>query len=389
MKILSINSGSSSLKFGIYNVEDGEAQVLYSGEVEGIGAEQSKTSLKDASGKALGQNSERVADQEAAFQTFAKMYHELKMPLLRAVGHRLVHGGPKLQEHRQITPWVLQELEAAAHFAPLHLPNALHLIRLAQMSFPALPHFACFDTAFHRTLPEAAARFALPEAFWEGGVRRYGFHGLSCESILHRLGGSVPRNLIVAHLGSGASLTAIANGKSVDTTMGLTPTGGIVMATRTGDLDPGVILHILRKGSNWTTDSLETLVDQVSGLRGLSGRTGGMRELRKHANDPRARMAMEIFCRSAKKAVGSLVAILGGIDLLVFAGGIGENDAESRTQICDGLGVLGIELDADANRNGGPTVSAKNSKAEVRVIPSDEDGQIARITAQLVSHLDQ
>jgi acetate kinase len=352
--------------------------------VEGIGADEGHAQLKDANGRTVGESRAPVADQEAAFRAFAHMYGALEAALLDAVGHRIVHGGPKLREHQKITSDVMHELEVAAAFAPLHVPSALQLIRLAETHFPNAPQFACLDTAFHKTLPEAAARFALPEKFWEAGVRRYGFHGLSCESILHQLGANVPAKMIVAHLGSGASLTAIAGGKSVDTTMGLTPTGGIVMATRTGDLDPGVMLHLLVT-TGASADDLEKIVDKESGLRGISGKSGGMRQLRAAEDDPRARLAIEIFCGSVKKAIGSFVAVLGGLDLLVFAGGIGENDAASRAQICDGLGALGIVVDEAANRSGGPTISAKGSKTEVRVIPSDEDGQIARIAARLAS----
>jgi acetate kinase len=392
MNVLSINSGSSSLKVGRYVVEGDEARIVYTGEAEGIGSEKSHTSIKDGEGKLLRESTSRVPDQEKAFAELAGMHRTLSMAQPDAAGHRVVHGGPKLREHQRITPDVMRELEAAEVFAPLHVPNALKLIHLAEENFPGVPQFACFDTAFHRTLPEAAARFALPEKFWGAGVRRYGFHGLSCESILHQLGAKVPAKMVVAHLGSGASVTAIARSASVDTTMGLTPTGGIVMATRTGDLDPGVMLHILRT-SGGSAGELERLVDKESGLRGVSGRAGGMRELREHPDDPRARMAIEIFCRSVKKAIGSFVAVLGGLDMLVFAGGIGENDPASRAQICAGMDALGIVLDEAANQSGGPAISAeisaKGSKAEVRVIPSDEDEQIARITGRLAKDVCQ
>src|SRR5207302_7995203 len=180
-----------------------------------------------------------------------------------------VHGGPTLREHQQITPEVLRRLEGAALFAPLHVPTALSMIREVQRHFPGVPQFACFDTAFHRTMPESASRFAVPKKFWEAGVRRYGFHGLSCESVLHTLGTDVPPRMIVAHLGSGASITAIASSSSLDTTMGLTPTGGLVMATRSGDLDPGVLLHILKTSGTDLEDS-EKLLDKESGLLGIS-----------------------------------------------------------------------------------------------------------------------
>ena len=280
---------------------------------------------------------------------------------------------------------MLRELEAAAPFAPLHVPIAVRMIRQAQEQFPGVPQFACFDTAFHRTLPESAARFALPGKFWDAGIRRYGFHGLSCESILYKLGSDVPPRLIIAHLGSGASITAIADGASVDTTMGLTPTGGIVMSTRSGDLDPGVLLHIIRT-HGVEPDSLEKLLDTESGLLGISGISGDMRQLHQLPTNSAAEEAIDIFCRTAKKSLGAFIAILGGLDLLVFTGGIGEHDAIARAQICSGLESLGITLNPHKNKDGLQTISASESRVRVWVMQTDEDEQIARHTCQLLLH---
>jgi acetate kinase len=217
-------------------------------------------------------------------------------------------------------------------------------------------------------------------------VRRYGFHGLSCESILQALGADVPPRMIVAHLGSGASITAIAGGASVDTTMGLTPTGGIVMGTRSGDLDPGVFLYMLRTAGR-DLDELEKLLDTESGLLGISGLSGDMRKLHEAPDNPRAQLAIEIFCRTAKKAIGAFVAVLGGLDLLVFTGGIGEHDAAVRGRICSGLDTFGITLDQEKNQGGLPTISSPSSRVRVLVLESQEDAQIARITNRLVGDL--
>src|ERR1035438_2032927 len=369
--IFVLNSGSSSLKFAVFAERDGQVRASHRGAVEGIGAEQGKVWLRNASGNAVREEKRAIPNQKEAARAVAQKLSEMALPKLDGIGHRVVHGGPSLTAHQKITPEVLQQLEAAAHFAPLHVPVALELIRETQQLFPDVVQFACFDTAFHRTLPEAAARLPLPGKFWEAGIRKYGFHGLSCESILHALGPNLPPRVIVAHLGNGASLTAIAKGLSVDTSMGLTPTGGIIMGTRPGDLDPGVLLHILRGNGN-NVEELERLLNKESGLLGVSGASPDMRTLHQAAqNNPQARLAIEMFARSARKAVGSYVAILGGLDLLVFAGGIGEHDAAVRSLICQELECLGVRLDPEANRRGAATISAAGSLARVQVIASD------------------
>ena len=338
--ILALNSGSSSLKFGLFAAEGAEIRSVYSGQAD-------------------------------ALEAISKKLSELSLRPVNAVGHRIVHGGPKLFVHQRITPEVLRELELATHFAPLHMPAALRLIHAAEKRFPGVPQFACFDTAFHRTMPEVAARLPLPEEFWKAGIRRYGFHGISCESVLHSLGADVPARMVVAHLGNGASVTAIANGASVDTTMGLTPTGGVVMGTRTGDLDPGILLHLLRtEGSS--VDQLETLLDQQSGLLGISGISKDMRDLHAAKENARAALAIEIFCRGVAKAVAGLICVLGGLDLLVFTGGIGENDAIVREKICSVLRPFNISDDSNA------------SGARPKVIHTEEEAQIARHCLRLL-----
>jgi acetate kinase len=378
-----VNSGSSSLKFGLFVVQQSEVRPVYRGEVEGIASRGARVWLHSAEGGVLFDEPQAVAGQADAIRLVAAKLSGLRFPAPAAVGHRVVHGGPALRQHQRISPQVLEQLEAASSFAPLHVPAAVTLIREAQRLFPGVPQFACFDTAFHRSLPEAAARLPLPEKFWDAGVRRYGFHGLSCESILHVLGTSVPPRLIVAHLGNGASITAIANGLSADTTMGLTPTGGIVMGTRSGDLDPGVLLHLLRT-SGTSADELETVLDQESGLLGISGVSRDMRQLHQAADTPRARLAMDMFARSAKKAIAGFVAILGGLDLLVFTGGIGEHDPATRAEICHGLEGFGLKLDTQSNARNAPTISTALSPVHACIMASEEEAQIARHTSRLL-----
>jgi acetate kinase len=386
-----LNSGSSSLKFGVFAESQGDARpgvkddvkALYRGAVEGIGTGQGKIWLRAGSGEAPYEQAQNFPSQKDAARAVAAKLSEMTFPALSAVGHRVVHGGPSLTAHQKITPQVLETLEVAAHFAPLHVPAALELVRETQQLFPGVAQFACFDTAFHRDLPEAAVRLPVPERFWDAGVRKYGFHGLSCESILHAIGPDLPARLIVAHLGNGASVTAIANGHSVDTSMGLTPTGGIIMGTRPGDLDPGVLLHILNTKLA-DADELAKLLNKQSGLLGISGVSSDMRALHEAAGgNARARLAIEMFARSAKKTIGSYVAVLGGLDLLVFTGGIGEHDAEVRENICEGMECFGLHLDRRANQQNADTIHEADSVVGVRVVSSDEETQIARIVFRL------
>ena len=390
--IFVMNSGSSSLKFGVFagggDEARGEGRVaaLYRGAVEGIGTGEGKIWLRGSDGKSLLEEKRRFSGQAEVAQAVEEKLSKMALPKLEGIAHRLVHGGPSLTAHQKITPEVLRTLESAAHFAPLHVPAALELIRETQQLFPGVAQFACLDTAFHRSLPEVAARLPIPEKFWDAGVRKYGFHGLSCESILHALGSDVPARLIVAHLGNGASVTAIANGHSVDTSMGLTPAGGILMGTRPGDLDPGVLLHILNTKLA-DADGLAKLLNKQSGLLGISGVSSDMRALHEAAGgSARARLAMEMFARSAKKTIGSYVAVLGGLDLLVFTGGIGEHDAEVRAKICEGMECFGVRVDRETNQRNTGTISAADSGVRVRVVTSDEETQMARIAFRLMEN---
>jgi acetate kinase len=272
----------------------------------------------------------------------------------------------------------MAKLEAAVPFAPLHLPPALAIIRFAQRHFPWLPQAACFDTAFHRDLPDVARTLPLPAALRDQGIRRYGFHGLSCESILRQLGDAAPDRLIIAHLGNGASVTAVKAGKSIDTSMGLTPAGGVVMGTRSGDLDPGILVYLLRE-KGFDAEMLETLIDRRSGLLGVSGVDSDMRALRQAArSNANAALAIRLFGYSVRKQIAAMIAALDGADAIVFTGGIGENDAAVRAAICGGLSWIGVGLDQARNESAANPISDAASRCAVLVIPSQEDEQIAR-----------
>ena len=359
--IFVINSGSSSLKFGVYSRGANDEEALLTGSANGIGQSNGSLRMLSSTGEALVKRESIHESQGNALATVAKTIREHIHKAPVAVGHRIVHGGPKLLAHQPITPQVLEQLRAAVHFAPVHIPQALALISSAQSIFPSATQFACFDDVFHRTMPEVASHLPLPQRYFDTGVRRYGFHGLSYESLVHHLGAQIPDRAIFAHLGNGASLCALRNGKSIDTTMGFTPTGGIPMGTRSGDLDPGVILYLLRT-ENLGADQIEALINHQSGLFGLSSGESDVKTLEERArtNDPHATLALNVFAMSVRKAIGAYIALLGGVDLLVFTGGIGEHSDGIRSAVTDGLESLGLTAD------------------KIRIIPAQEEQQIAR-----------
>ncbi len=376
--ILAINSGSSTLKFGIFvESEDGEL-ALATGSADGIGKDSGKLEILDGSGKSLQKQEKKYPSQKEALRHVTDSLKSLGIPPPVAIGHRIVHGGPKLRDHTRITPDVLVTLEASVHFAPVHIPTSLALIRDTGEIYPDLPQFACFDTAFHRTLPERAYHYPLPVRYLEQGVQRYGFHGLSYASIVHQLGAELKPHTVVAHLGNGASLAALHDGKSVDTSMGMTPTGGIPMSTRAGDLDPGVLLYI-RRTEGLSGNELENLLNHQSGLEAIGG-SSDMRELQKAAanGDSAASLAIDIFCTAIAKFVAAYAVSLGGLDMLVFAGGIGEHSAEVRSCVCERLAILGVELDSKRNAASEPQLSSANSHVEIRIVPAQEEVQMAR-----------
>jgi acetate kinase len=359
--ILVLNSGSSSLKFGVYYRGANDEEPLLTGSAEGIGHSNGSLHIRAADGTSLVQREKIHESQGDALAALAAGLeaHIASTPV--AVGHRVVHGGPELRRHQIITPKFLDQLRSAVHFAPLHIPQALSLIATAQSIFPSAVQFACFDDAFHQTIPEVASHLPLPQHYFDLGIRRYGFHGLSYESLVHILGAKLPERAIFAHLGNGSSLCALRNGISIDTTMGLTPTGGIPMGTRSGDLDPGVILYLLRN-DKLDADRLEDLLNHQSGLFALSSGESDVKALeeRARADDPNARLALDVFAVSVRKTIGAYMALLGGVDLLVFTGGIGEHSDSVRSAATNGLEVLGLTAD------------------KIQIVPTQEERQIAR-----------
>jgi acetate kinase len=375
--ILALNCGSSSLKFGLYRVGASGTEMLLTGEAESIGDGTGKFHARDSRNDALPSDAAPIASQQDAISRIGKLLADCNMAPA-AVGHRIVHGGPKLRQHCPIDDAVLAQLEAAVAFAPLHTPSALSVIRFAQQHFPGLPQVACFDTTFHAGLPDIARVLPIPKQLQSEGIQRYGFHGLSCESILHQLAGDLPERLIIAHLGNGASITAVKDGKSVDTSMGLTPSGGVPMGTRSGDLDPGVLIYLMRE-QKLDAAALEDLIDHQSGLLGISGVSSDLRRLHDAAaTSDDARLAIAVFCYAVRKEIAAMIAALGGVDLIVFTGGIGENDGKVRTAICDGLSWAGVHLDDAQHRPASNPPGDPAPRRSVIVLPSQEDEQIAR-----------
>ena len=381
--ILALNSGSSSLKFGLYRVAAQRIEALVTGEAESLGGLGGEFHARDAGGTPLAGSGEAVADQGAVLVRIAHLLADGAFPAPVAIGHRIVHGGPKLRRHCLIDPSVLRALEAAIPFAPLHIPPVLSVIRLAQAQFPGLPQAACFDTQFHADLPDVARVLPIAKALQSEGVQRYGFHGLSCESIVDQLARDLPRRLVIAHLGNGASVTAVKAGASVDTSMGLTPTGGVMMGTRSGDIDPGVLLYLMRE-KHLNAARLEELLDRRSGLLGVSNLSSDMRELQGAApSTPDAQLAITMFAYRVQKEIAAMIGALGGVDALVFTGGMGENDAPLRAAICTGLDCMGVNLDPIRNAETASPIGSHSSPCQVQVLPSREDEQIARHTSVL------
>ncbi|MFZ6644615.1 acetate/propionate family kinase [Undibacterium sp. TJN25] len=385
LHVLALNSGSSSLKFGLYRVQEHAVTALISGTAEQIGGQHGKFSATDARGKAIVSESAAFASQLEAIARIAVLMNDSGLPASDAIGHRIVHGGPALRQHCIIDETSLRQLETAAAFAPLHAPAALSAVRHAKDYFGDLPQIACFDTAFHADMPELAKTLPLPAELGKEGIQRYGFHGLSCESIVRQLGEALPQRMIIAHLGNGASITAVRDGKSVDTSMGLTPTGGIIMGTRSGDLDPGILVYLMRE-KKFDAEKLEDLLDHKSGLLGISGIGSDMRKLHLAATSSvDAQLAIQMFCYSVQKQIAAMMAALGGVELLVFTGGIGEHDAAVRKTVCAALAWAGVEK---AEARGGAENSPANGslpRCTVQVIPSQEDEQIALHTWSLLA----
>jgi len=381
-RILTMNRGSATLKSALYEAGNRD-ELLLSMTVDQAGVSGGRLKIGDPSGTTLLDSPVDCGDSNAALEVmFAWLGEHGFLSRLAAAGHRLVQGGPRYKDPQRITPEFLSEIEQLVPLDPDHMPAAIRGIQFVAGKFPELPQVACFDTAFHCSLPKVARMYALPRRLYDQGIFRYGFHGLSYEYImreLHALEGKLANGrVIIAHLGSGASMVAVKEGKSIDTSMGFTPLEGLVMATRSGDVDPGALLYLLEH-KKMSAKEMNTLVNKESGLLGVSGTSGDMRVLlEKMREDARAGEALDLFCYRAKKYIGAYAAVLGGLDMLVFAGGIGEHAPVVRKRICDGLDFLGIRLDDPSNEANAALISLPESRVKVRVIKTNEDLMIVR-----------
>ena len=391
--ILAVNAGSSSLKFALYpqnGTEIGAAPL--SGNMEGLeagGTPQVKISSKDGNSSETLDAGEGTPHERALSALHGVLERHAKGIRITAVAHRIVHGGDRFAESVVLDDDTLAYLESLSSLAPLHQPHNLAGVRAFRKHFPDLPQIGCFDTAFHATLPETEYTFALPKALREEGIRRYGFHGLSYRYVTDRLLEQTTRaqgRMVIAHLGNGASVSAVKSGKSLATTMGFSALDGLMMGTRCGSIDPGVLLHLLRQGQTW--EQLERTLYRESGLRGVSGVSADMRTLRA-SDDPGAALAINIFTHRLVRECGALTACLRGLDVLAFTGGIGEHDTVLRQQACDALSYLGVRIDEQANLAATKDVimpiHAKDSSVEIWVVPTDEGRVAAQDAARLIS----
>lgn len=382
--LLTVNAGSSSVKFALFGANNLTNEVLQAS-IENIGQDTSRMIINGV-----------VSPVDAPTHSVATslladaVSKEVPTKHIAAVGHRIVHGGSKYYKPQLVTPQLLKDLRELTAFDPEHLPAQLSLIETLSRQLVGVPQVVCFDTAFHHDLPAPARLLPIPRHFANEGIRKYGFHGLSYEFIvteLRRVEGDIAAGgkVIIAHLGSGASLVALKDGKSVDTTMGMTPASGIPMSTRSGDLDPGLVLY-LQRNHGYTPDKFNHMVNFESGLLGVSETSADMKRLLEiEDSDVRAKEAIELFCYQVKKSIGSLAASIGGISTLVFTGGMGENAPRIRAKICEGLEFLGVILDPEQNEEGARLISAPASQAGVHVIHTNEAVTIARQTSEIVS----
>jgi len=385
MLILCLNSGSSSLKFAVFRCDHGDEVELARGAVEGISQEHGRLWIQSPNDSQRQETQRSFSSHPAAFEAMMDLLATLKLPAFSVVGHRVVHGGDQLDRPTRIDTPVLGTLRTLVRFAPLHLPPQIAMIELAQQRFAELPHVACFDTAFFRHMPEIAQRYPLPRFLWDAGVRRYGFHGLSYESILASHDEAKRGRTIIAHLGNGCSMAAVRDGRPVGTTMGFTPAGGLMMSTRCGDLDPGVLIYLMDQ-QGYAPRAIERLVNHESGLKGVSGLSGDMQTLLAvQDTNPQAALAIEMFCDSVRQQIGAFATVLGGLDRLIFTAGIGERAATVRRDICHGLNHLGITLDEAANATNARRVSTAQSPCAVEVVLTNEELIIARQSAAIVT----
>ena len=378
---LCLNTGSSSLKFALYD-RDHVDRVLASGSAGEIGSKRSHLKI-EIQGKSASDEPIDLPTLEVAFLEVINALRQARTPEPAVCAHRVVHGGANLSAPVLIDDEVKRELERISDLAPLHIPDELKTIAVSEGAYPAIPQIACFDTAFHSRMPEVAKRLPIPKSFSENGIRRYGFHGLSYESIVSQLGPLLSGKCIIAHLGNGCSMVALKDGIPQDTTMSLTPAGGLMMGTRSGDLDPGVVFYLLSQ-----TAPAERILNFESGLLGVSGISRDMEELLKiETESAPAQEAVELFCRTARKFIGSLSAVLNGLDTLVFTGGMGENSPLIRQRICEGLGFLKIQLEPILNQANSSVISCASSGCTVRAQHTDENLVMAKHAFSLLDRI--
>jgi acetate kinase len=391
IRILTINGGSSSIKLALFEADHSLRRIL-EGKIERIGLPEATFTLRGLD-KAENFSWEVTAPDHTAAAAVLMHWVEERFERggLAAVGHRVVHGGPKYSEPQRITKEMMEELHDLEPFDPEHLPEEILLAEAFHRRFPDLLQVACFDTAFHRDMPRVARILPIPRRYDRKGVQRYGFHGLSYSFLmeeLERLAGpkAVRGRVILAHLGNGASLAAVQDGKPIDTSMGLTPTAGIPMSTRSGDLDPGITWFLART-EKMSAKKFNEMVNVQSGLLGVSETSSDMQDLlSREKEDSRAAEAVALFCYQVKKWIGAFTAVLGGLDTLIFTGGIGENAPAVRARICDGLEFLGIELEENQNAANAGVISAGDSRVAVRVIRTDEEVMIAKMVCRLLGY---
>lgn len=390
--VLTINGGSSSIKFAVFERDGGKS--LLTGKVERIGLSNSVLIVTDPeSGSSLQKPIAAANHVEAIGQLTTELTSRLGETTVIAIGHRVVHGGPLYSASRPVTPDVMTELQRLSPLDPAHLPAEIALLEACMQQFPDCPQIACFDTAFHHALPTPARILPVPRRYTQQGVRRFGFHGLSYAFLmeeLERVAGRTAAHgrVILAHLGSGASMAAVKGGQCIDTTMSFTPSAGLVMGTRSGDVDPGFLIYLMRT-EGLAADALDDLINRESGLIGIAETSSDIRDLlSREQHDLRAAEALQVFCYQAKKWIGAFSAALGGIDTLVFAGGIGENSPEIRARICDGLEFLGIQLDAHGNTQNAAVISRPSASPVVRVIRTNEELMIFRDVLKVITRND-
>lgn len=381
--LITVNGGSSSVKLAAYTCGE-QRQLVMRAHIEGIGKAEPLMTVSHADNRPPDTCTVQVMDHASAASALVKWLDHSGFDPIVAVGHRVVHGGMHLLDHEVITPNLVAELRRVQYLDLAHLPLEIALVQAFTERFPGVPQVACFDTAFHRDLPRTAQLLPIPRRYLDTGVRRFGFHGLSYTYLMQALeqaGGQESANgrVILAHLGSGASMAAVHEGRPVDTTMGFTPAAGVVMATRPGDLDPGLLVYLMRT-EGLSPEQMDDFIARQCGLAGVSGGFSDLRELMKRREtDRHAAEAVALFCYSARKWIGAYMAVLGGLDTLVFSGGIGENSAPVRAAICGGLAAFGLELDERRNAASAPIISADSSRVTVRVIPTDEEAVMAKI----------